>query len=166
MFTDHFALRYLFNKEVLGGRICIWLMLFQEFDFEVVVKPGRLNVVPDHLSRITNGEEPSNLEDKFLDAQIFSIQTSDEYFDDIIEFFSTIFSPKEYNIAQKKNLVVRVVDYQIVAGNLYKIGANNILRRCVMEHERPIILAEAHEGIVGGYYAGKVTAQKILRIGL
>jgi hypothetical protein len=35
-----------------------------------------------------------------------------------------------------------------------------------MEHERPIILVEAHEGIVGGHYAGKATAQKILRAGL
>jgi hypothetical protein len=40
-------------------------MLFQEFDFEVVVKHGRLNAGPDHLSRITNGEEPSSLEDNF-----------------------------------------------------------------------------------------------------
>jgi hypothetical protein len=35
-----------------------------------------------------------------------------------------------------------------------------------MEHEHPIILAETHEGIVGGYYAGKAIAQKILHGGL
>jgi hypothetical protein len=62
--------------------------------------------------------------------------------------------------------VVRVVDYQLIAGHLYKLGADNILRRCVMEHERPIILAESHEGIVGGKYARKATAQKMLHIGL
>ena len=68
MFTDHSSLIYLVNKIMLGGIICKWLLLFQEFDFEVVVKPGRLNVGPYHLSRINNGEEPSNLEDKFPDA--------------------------------------------------------------------------------------------------
>jgi hypothetical protein len=88
MFTDHSTLRYLVNKPVLGGRICRWLLLFQEFDFEVVVKPGRLNAGPDHLSRITNGEEPSSLEDNFPDAQLFSVIV-DEYFSNIIEFFST-----------------------------------------------------------------------------
>jgi hypothetical protein len=31
-----------------------------------------------------------------------------------------------------------------------------------MEHECPIILAKAHEGIVGGNYAGKAIAKKIL----
>jgi hypothetical protein len=62
--------------------------------------------------------------------------------------------------------VVRVADYQLIVGHLYKIGAENILKRCVMENERYIILAEEHEGIVGGNYAGKDTAHKILCIGL
>jgi hypothetical protein len=86
-------------------------LLFQEFDFEVVVKPARLNAGPDHLSRITNGEEPRSLEDKFPYAQLFVVQIVDDYFDDIIEFLSTIFSLKEFNTAHKKNLVVRVADY-------------------------------------------------------
>ena len=50
MFTDHSALKHLVNKPVLGGRICRWLLLFQEYDFEIIVKPGRLNARPDHLS--------------------------------------------------------------------------------------------------------------------
>jgi hypothetical protein len=49
MFTDHSALKYLVNKPVLGGRIRRWLLLFQEFDFEVIVKPGKLNVGSNHL---------------------------------------------------------------------------------------------------------------------
>jgi hypothetical protein len=63
--------------------------MFQEFDFEVIVKLVKLNVGPDHLSRITNGEEPANLEDNFLDAQLFLVQVSDEYFVDIIQYLST-----------------------------------------------------------------------------
>jgi len=43
MYTDHSALKYLVNKPMLGGKICRWLLLFQEYDFEVIVKPGRLN---------------------------------------------------------------------------------------------------------------------------
>jgi hypothetical protein len=74
-------------------------LLFQEFDFEVVVKPRRLNAGPDHLSRITNGEESSNLEDNLPDAQLFLVQIVDEYFSNIIEFLSTGFSPKELNTA-------------------------------------------------------------------
>jgi hypothetical protein len=78
MFTDHSTLKNLVNKPVLGGRICRWLLLFQEFDFEVIVEPGKLNAGPDHLSRVTNREEPTNLEDNFPDAQLFSVQIVDE----------------------------------------------------------------------------------------
>jgi hypothetical protein len=63
---------------------------------------------------------------------------------------------------QKKNLVDRPAKYQLIAGHLYKLGAYNILRRCVMGHERTIILAESHEGLVGGHCARKATTQKIL----
>jgi len=57
MYTDHSTLRYLVNKPVLGGTIGQWLLLFQEYDFEFIVKPGNLNARPDHLSRIELGEE-------------------------------------------------------------------------------------------------------------
>jgi hypothetical protein len=46
------------------------------------------------------------------------------------------------------------------------MGPDEILRRCIMEIERPLILAEANEGITGGHYAGRVTVQKVLRVGL
>jgi hypothetical protein len=52
----------------------------------------------------------------------FPVHIVDEYFDDIVNFFSTRFSPKEFNIVQKKNLVVRFADYQLIAGQLYKLG--------------------------------------------
>ena len=38
-FIDPSTLKYLVNKTVLEGRICRWLLLFQEFSFEVIVKP-------------------------------------------------------------------------------------------------------------------------------
>ena len=68
MFTDHFALKYLVNKPMLGGRLCRWLLLFQEFDFAIIVKPGRINFGPDHLPRLESGEEPTNLDEGLPDA--------------------------------------------------------------------------------------------------
>jgi hypothetical protein len=79
---------------------------------------------------------------------------------------STRTAPQYFNIAQKKNLVVIAAGYQFIAGYLYKMGTDNILRRCVLEHEKPIILEEANEGIVGGNYVGKYTTQKVLCEGL
>ena len=89
MYTDHFALKYLVNKPMLGGHICRWLLLFQEYDFEVVVKPRRVNAGPDHLFRIENSEEPTNLEEGLPDAQIYVVCIADGYFEDIIHFLTT-----------------------------------------------------------------------------
>ena len=66
MYTDHSTLKYLVNNPMLGGRIYRWLLLFQEYDFEVIVKPRWLNTRPDHLSCIEMGEEPTNLGEGFL----------------------------------------------------------------------------------------------------
>ena len=102
MFTDHSALKYLVNKPVLGGRICRWLLLFQEYDFEIIVKLGRLNSGPDHMSWIDSGEEPSNLQDNFPNAQLFSIQIADEYYAAIIHFLTTGWALVEFTKHQKK----------------------------------------------------------------
>ena len=84
MFTGHSTLNYLVNKPLLGGEICRWLLLFQEYDFEIIFKLGNLNVAPNHLSRIEIAEEPTDLEARFPYAQLFSIKVVDAHFTDII----------------------------------------------------------------------------------
>jgi len=96
MYTDHSVLKYLVNKPVLGWRICRWLLLFQEYDFEVIIKPKRLNAGPDHLLRIETGEEPTNLEERMLDAQLFVVHVANGHFEDIIHFLMTGTAPKGY----------------------------------------------------------------------
>jgi len=84
IFTDHSALKYLVNKPVLGGRIWRWLLLFQEYDFEIIVRPGRMNKGPDKLSRLEHGEESTSLEDELSDAQLLAIRNIDDHFAEIV----------------------------------------------------------------------------------
>ena len=74
-YTDHQALKYLVNKPLHHGRICRWLLLFQEYEFEVVVRPRKLNVSPNHLSQIDTGEEPTGVEDDLPDPHLFRIES-------------------------------------------------------------------------------------------
>jgi hypothetical protein len=97
MFIDHSTLKYLVNNPMLGGRICRWLLLFQEFEFEVIVKPGKMNAGPNHFSRVTNGEEPTNLDDTLLEAHLFLVQIANDYFADVIEYLSTWTAPHEFS---------------------------------------------------------------------
>ena len=111
MFTHHSSLQYLVNKPVLGGKICRWLLLFQEFDFEIVVKPGQLNTGPYHLFHVENGEEPTNIDDGFLDAELFRVDIANDHYAPIIQFLATGVALEDMSTSQKKKLVVKASDF-------------------------------------------------------
>jgi hypothetical protein len=78
-FTDQYSLKDLVNKPLLEGRIYRWLFHFQEFSFKVVVKPGKLNVGPDNLSRLETRESGGPIDDKLPDVDFFHIYAIPKY---------------------------------------------------------------------------------------
>ncbi|GJV66058.1 reverse transcriptase domain-containing protein [Tanacetum coccineum] len=54
VYTDHSALKYLFNKKDAKARLLRWVLLLQEFDFKVIDTKGAENYAADHLSRLEN----------------------------------------------------------------------------------------------------------------
>jgi len=120
---------------VLGERIFRWLLLFQEYDFKAIIKPGRLNIGLYHLSLIENGEKPTHLEG-LPDAQLYVVHIVDGHFEDIIHFLTIGTVPQGYSVQQKKELVTCVAYFTIITGHLYKMGNDEILRRYVPEFEQ------------------------------
>ena len=133
----HFLRIELFPLILLG------LLLFQEFEFEVVFKLGKLNVSPDHLSQIDTGEEPTGVEDELADAHVF--QT--EAFPTDLEEYGE--APEGMSTKKKQILAMKATPYNLINGFLYKMGLDDILRICILEHERNNIMYEAHYGMEG-----------------
>lgn len=79
------------------------------------------------MSRIKTGEEPSNLEEGLPDAHLFVVRIAGRHFEDIIHFLITRTTPEGYYVQQKKELVVHVVDFSVIAGHLYKMGIDDVL---------------------------------------
>nr|GEW39984.1 reverse transcriptase domain-containing protein [Tanacetum cinerariifolium] len=50
VYTDHFALKYLFAKKVSKAILLCWVLLLQEFSFKVIDIKGAENLAADHLS--------------------------------------------------------------------------------------------------------------------
>ena len=71
---------------------------------------------------------------------------------------STSVAPTDMSTSQKKQLVVKSSDFQLIARQLYKLGLDEILQRCILPHEHSPILEEAHAGITGGHNGGRDTA--------
>ncbi|GAA6084489.1 uncharacterized protein LOC114911879 [Tachysurus ichikawai] len=51
IFSDHNSLRWLMSWPNLSGRLARWSLQLQDFDFDIIHKPGTCNQVPDALSR-------------------------------------------------------------------------------------------------------------------
>nr|GEW71149.1 hypothetical protein [Tanacetum cinerariifolium] len=54
VYTDHFALKYLFAKKDSKARLLRWVLILQEFTFKVIDIKRAKNMAADHLSRLEN----------------------------------------------------------------------------------------------------------------
>ena len=61
VYTDHAAINYLMAKKDAKPRLIRWVLLLQEFDFEIKDKIGSDNVIADHISRIEKPDEEKKL---------------------------------------------------------------------------------------------------------
>ena len=65
--TDYDSLKYLVNKLDLSRRIVRWILLLQQFNYEIVVKPRKANSNADFLSRQRSQEAINDISMDFLD---------------------------------------------------------------------------------------------------
>ena len=59
--TEHAALRWILTITESTGRLTWWRLLLSEFDYEIDYIPGRVNSVPDSMSRVLTQQGTPNL---------------------------------------------------------------------------------------------------------
>lgn len=87
---------------MLGGRICRWLFLFQEFDFELIIKLGKQNVGVDHLSRIPSRESGGNLDDVLPSMHLLKVNVVSDQFAYNSTYLATGYAPKDWIIREMR----------------------------------------------------------------
>ncbi|XP_019259595.1 PREDICTED: uncharacterized protein LOC109237708 [Nicotiana attenuata] len=132
-YSDHAALRYLIGKKDAIPRLIRWVLMLQEFDFQVKDQKWTENQVADHLSRLEEVERPKEdleINDAFPEPSLLGVR---------LYYWEEPF--------------------------LFRICADNIIRRCVPEDEVVQILKACHDSPVGGHHGGNCTATKVLECG-
>lgn len=111
-------MNYLVNKPIHNGLSCQRLLLFQEFEFEVVVQLGKSNGGTDHLSRIELGEEPMGIDDDFINTNIFKVEVVPEDLVEIAQFLQEGTTPRGYSKKKKKILAITTFPFTLINESL------------------------------------------------
>ena len=87
------------------------------------------------MSRIDIGEESTGVEDDLPDAHLFWIEAVPAELEEIAQFLEDGHAPEGMSTNKKYILAMKAAPYSLINGFLYKMGLDDILRRCVLEHE-------------------------------
>ncbi|CAL1388775.1 unnamed protein product [Linum trigynum] len=159
------------SKADAKPRLIRWILLLQEFDIEIRDKKGAENVAADHLSwleasPVDNFEE--EIDDSFPGERLLAMTLVDSvapWYSDFANYLVGKQLPKGMATHAKRKFFSDLKHYFWEDPYLFRIGADGVIRRCVMEHEMGDILSHCHEGPTRGDHGGNRTARKVLQSG-
>ncbi|GJY28641.1 reverse transcriptase domain-containing protein [Tanacetum coccineum] len=172
VYTDHSAIKYLFAKKDAKPRLMRWILLLQEFNVVIRDKKGAENLAADHLSRLENPHQDI-LENKEI-TETFPLETlgsvalrddSTPWFADFANYHAGNFVVKGMSSQQKNKFFKDVKHYFWDDPFLFKICADQMIRRCVHGKEALDILEACHNGPTGGHHGANLTAKKVFDAG-
>ncbi|GJT00538.1 hypothetical protein Tco_0821707 [Tanacetum coccineum] len=136
--------------------------------FRSETKKGAENLAADHLSRLENPHqnefENKEITETFPLETLRSVALRDDntpWFVDFANYHAGNFIVKGMSSQQKNKLFKDVKHYLWDDPFLFKICADQVIRRCVSGQEAFDILKACHSGPTGGHYGANYTAKKI-----
>ncbi|XP_069152731.1 uncharacterized protein [Solanum lycopersicum] len=147
--TDHSALRYLMAKKDAKSRSICWVLILQEFDFEVIDRKGIKNHVNDHVS---------GLEDEAMRELGDKNEIDDTFPDEHVLAFSQYLIPWFTDFAN-------CVASNIIPPDLYRSCVEGLMQCSVPEVQMLCVLEACHPSPVGRNHNGIRTAHQILQCG-
>ncbi|GKA13796.1 hypothetical protein Tco_0693442 [Tanacetum coccineum] len=141
-----------------------------EFYFKVIDTKGAENYAADHLSRLENPYEnvfdPKEINENFPLETLNMVtsrgdpSTKHPWFADYANYHAGNFIVKGMSTQQKNNFFKDVKQYFWDDPFLFKICADQVIRRCVSGQEAVDILTACHSKPTGGHYVVPTTTAK------
>ncbi|GJU57311.1 reverse transcriptase domain-containing protein [Tanacetum coccineum] len=138
-----------------------------------VIKKGAENLAADHLSGLENPHQSDSKKKEII--KTFPLETlgmvtfrGDYYtpwFSDIANYYARNFIVKGTSSQQKKKFFKDVKHYFWDDPYLFRICADQVIRRCVYGQKAIDILTAYHNGPTGGHHGVNYTAKKVFDFG-
>ncbi|CAM8972671.1 unnamed protein product [Rhodiola kirilowii] len=165
IYSDHAAIRYLMTKKEAKPRLIRWILLLQEFDLEIKDKKGIQNTVADHLSRLVREEDAGQITETFPYEHLYALTGKTPWYASLVNYLVGGKFPPSYSKAQCLKLKHDSKYYVWDDPYLWKIGVDQILRRCIPDNEIASVISFCHEHACGGHFGPRRTARNILDSG-
>nr|GEV90373.1 reverse transcriptase domain-containing protein [Tanacetum cinerariifolium] len=141
--------------------------------FKMIDTKGAENLAADHLSRLENPHQnvldPKDINESFPLETLNLVSThgnpNTPWFTDFINYHAGNFVVKGMSSQQKSKFFKDVKHYFWDDSFLFKICADQVIRRCVHGQEAIYILKACHYGPTGGHHGPNYTAKKVFDLG-
>ena len=107
-------------------------------------------------------EDPTLIEDTFPDEHLFHIATHTPWYVEIENYIAKKRLPSHFSHNKRRKLAEKFFQYSWIDNNLFYVGPDQVMRRCVREDEIYDILHACHDKPCGGHFLGKRTTLKVL----
>ena len=163
VYTDHYALKWLMTCKDNNAKLSRWSLALQEYDFDVIHKPGKINTDVDALSRVISIIE---VDDNIIDDHVFNAQQTEPSICNMIKYIEEDKLPD--NDKEKLKLVATRDQFLVDKGVLFHLyhprsKKNKVIKRTVLPSSlKEDVLEEYHcSALNGGHLGFHKTYEKI-----
>nr|GEV41883.1 reverse transcriptase domain-containing protein [Tanacetum cinerariifolium] len=143
-----------------------------DFAIDAILGQRAENLAADHLSRLENPYknvlDPKEINETFpletLSTVTFHGDSSAPWFADFANYHASNFIVKGMSTQQKNKFFKDVKHYFWDDPFLFKICADQVIRRCVHDKEALDLLKAYHNGPTGGHHGANITAKKYILV--
>ncbi len=168
VYTDHASLRTAIKSPHLSQRMARWLSFFADYNFTVLYKPGKMNILADALSRRPDYESPGSepvamsliatVPSSTLLADIKSAYNADPKWSALIDFLAEPSAKKKAQLDPEQRS--RIHRYMLDDGVVYFHTAEDDNWRVVVPDDRDLrlqIMYECHDVPTSGHLGREKT---------